>query len=110
VTEKELLKDIEEKAKSVLKQAIEELWGEGIEKFRGHQGNQTGATRNDGIEDTNTEDRLENLRRKRYKATLNANTEQDPVSTCIDDFFGQKFQVHQVMSGQQNRVPNNNDW
>jgi hAT family C-terminal dimerisation region len=101
--EQSLLVDFECTAKNVLKLAIEKLWGVGINKFRDPHNNPTEDS-SDNNEDTMMMDPLEKMRKRnrRQRGPSNANTEDDPVSTCIDDFFSQKFQIHQVMSGQQN--------
>jgi hAT family C-terminal dimerisation region len=101
--EKNLLNEIEQRTKDVLKKAIEELWGERLNNFSG-QVDATGDTPSDDIEDQNSTDPFEKLRRKKRKKDESVNTEEDSVSKCIDDFFSQKFQVHQVISGQRSKV------
>jgi hypothetical protein len=98
--ERSLLVDFECTAKNVLKLAIEKFWGVGINKFWDPHNNPMEDS-SDNNEDTMMMDPLEKMRNrnKRQRGPSNANTEDDPVSTCIDDFFSEKFQIHQVMSG-----------
>jgi hAT family C-terminal dimerisation region len=103
--EKKLLLDIKQRAKIVLKAAIEEMWGDKIDQFK-NQANQKGSNSSDDNQDDGDGDMLAKARRKRFRASINPNMAQDPVSTCIDEFFAQRFQVHQVMSGQKEREEN----
>jgi hypothetical protein len=101
-----VLQDFEEKTKRALKEAIEELWGEGLNKFRDPDSYPTeDSSEEETLPYAHAHDQVKAMRRKlskKHKRSATANTEDDPVSECIDEYFDQKFQVHVVLNSQTN--------